>query len=130
MPPSTDTATRTEADAIYDITKGASALKQPIFRPHEDTLLLIWPETKQVDSLEQFSAHPRRRRGQAALEDPVSFIAYVNRFKTFRTIVAGKANETGGEFTAILDHHRPVEITGDLVSLPPQGPRYVLHRDL
>ena len=111
MPPTE--INRTEADSVYQIAKDASALKHPIFRAHEDSTLLIWPESKEVKSLEEFSAHPRRRRGQAALEDPVSFIAYVNRFKTSRTIVSGRANETGGEFTAILDHHRPVETTGE-----------------
>lgn len=104
----TDTPkTRTEADAVAEIAKQAANNKLPIFRDHEDTILMIWPKTREITSLEKFSTSPRRRRGTAKLEDPVSFAAYVNRFKTARTLVTGRANETGGDFTAILDHHRP-----------------------
>lgn len=112
MPLEPETPNETEAAAVYQIARDASALKAPQFRELDDCPLVVWPESKAIESLEKFSAHPRRRRGTAALEDPSSFCAYVNRFKTAHTIVTGTASETGGEFHAILDFHKATEITG------------------
>lgn len=113
MPLEPETPNNTEAAAVYHIAKDAAALKLPQFRELDDCPLVVWPESKAIESLEKFAAHPRRRRGTAALEDPTSFCAYVNRYKTAHTIVSGTATETGGEFNAILDFHRATEITGE-----------------
>lgn len=106
MPSEINYKPRTEADAVGEIAAKAAEIHRPIIREHDDVLLAIWPASREIHSLEKFDANPRRRRGTAKLEDPVSFAAYVNRFKDLKTLVTGRASETGGQFVAILDHHR------------------------
>lgn len=82
-------------------------LATPIRIEHDDTQILIWPQSGRVESLERFDAAPRRKRGQIHFDDPDSFARYVRSHATARTLILAHANDQGGEVKAILDHHQP-----------------------
>jgi uncharacterized protein YfdQ (DUF2303 family) len=60
-----------------------------------------------IQSLEQFSEHPRRQRAKIALRDAESFITYVKRFVDSNTIVFCDNAPERLTFTAIIDFHEP-----------------------
>jgi uncharacterized protein YfdQ (DUF2303 family) len=67
---------------------------------------LVWPDQK-VSNLEGLLPRPLRKRGSARLVTVLSFIDYVQKHRTPGTALCGDANEKGGNFCAILDHHEP-----------------------
>lgn len=57
-----------------------------------------------LDALEQYRAHPRRKRGAMVVTDTASFVAYVTRHVEAGSIITVDAI---GRFKAVLDHHEP-----------------------
>lgn len=73
---------------------------------------LIWQD-KTITNLEGALPRPSAKRGHAQLVDPQSFAAYVRDHMTFGTVLTGDANESGGHFRALLDHHVPTTAAND-----------------
>jgi uncharacterized protein YfdQ (DUF2303 family) len=73
--------------------------------PHETdgVPFVLIPEGAAFHSLESLLLHPQRKRGAVKLDDPASFVAYVNAHKDAHTrIFADLAATT---VLAVLDHH-------------------------
>lgn len=74
-------------------------------------LMVAVPKNQQLEriDLEKFAPAPRRIVGAATMDEPDSFVAYVNRFKTAASAVWCKFDPVSYalSFTAVFDEHAP-----------------------
>jgi uncharacterized protein YfdQ (DUF2303 family) len=103
--PAAGTRSASDVDAIAALAlKGQFPAQQ--IRDGNHVPAYIWPD-KSITTHEQLCERPRAKRGNAALADVPSFVAYVKRHETPGTLIAGDYSEQGGHFAAQLDHHEP-----------------------
>lgn len=95
-------ATAMPVQACVDLGR---ALGQPITNPLPGgEPFVVLPKGYTVADI---SAHapPTHIRTKVALTEPAAFIAYVNRFKTERTLIFAHVTDTGAKLSAVLDYH-------------------------
>lgn len=101
------TATRTENDALIEVTKlaAAPALLAKADHTIDDLLIFSVPEGLTIDQvdLREYTGSPRRKKGGVTLQDAPSFVAYVKRHKTASTQLYTQPK--AGLVVAILNDH-------------------------
>ncbi len=103
-------ATAMPVQACVDLGR---ALGQPIRNPLPGgEPFLVIPNGYTVADI---SAHapPTHIRTHVALTEPAAFIAYVNRFKTDRTLIFASVTDSGAKLNAVLDYHGPPSVATD-----------------
>jgi uncharacterized protein YfdQ (DUF2303 family) len=93
---------------ILTITQTAAELGAALAAPvdaHGGTPYVALPEGYSVHDLERLLPEPARHRGNVALGDCESFVAYVKRNATAETAIYGSLNPPG--FQAVFNDHAP-----------------------
>src|SRR5215471_16817068 len=96
--------------AVETLLKAGKAMALPV-TDYGGTPFVVVPKDYRVESLEkllpaQFVA-PQWVNQRVAFQDAGSFCDYVKQFKTFRTQIFGRVQDTGCSLEAVIDYHTP-----------------------
>lgn len=103
---------KTEAEAVADIVRRNVSDVQVINMTNA-VPVFVHPLSgrRQLESLEQFEALPRRKRASVRLRDHSSFIEYVEAHKEPGTTIFADLTEDGGSFKAVIDYHLAKDVS-------------------
>ncbi len=94
-----------ETQSVQALVELGRGLGQPITHPAPaGEPFMVLPKGYEVKDI-SVHAPPTHIRTQVLMTEPGAFIAYVNRFKTERTLIFANVTDSGASLRAVLDYH-------------------------